>query len=104
MNPAQADDIGWRGNNQGDQMKSTLLWSNDGNGTNTSNFTGYPGGLRSSITEGEFQNMGDLGNWWTSTESVGDYVVYRYLHYDSPGVGRHNNSKSVCLSVRCVKD
>ncbi len=41
----QADATGWRGTNQGVQMKSAIGWTT-GNGTNSSGFNAFPGGFR----------------------------------------------------------
>ena len=46
MSEAEANDTGWRGNDQGRQMKTDYGWSLTINGTNTSGFSGLPGGVR----------------------------------------------------------
>ena len=83
MTQAEADswwgedygDIG-RDTDQGTQMKATIGW-NDwegiyGNGTNTSGFSGLPGGYTGLY--GRFEIAGQCGSWWSSTNEV----AYRY--------------------------
>ena len=43
---------GWRGTDQGTQIKSTYSWNNGGNGTNTSGFNAPAGGSRYSYNGG----------------------------------------------------
>ena len=100
------DDVlinGWRGTDQGSQMKSTSGWYNNGNGTNSSGFTALPGGYRNS--NGSFYNLGNNGNWWSSSENSGTNAWYRHLHYDNDQVGRYRNYyKTHGFSVRCLKN
>ena len=50
----------------GTKMKSTSGWVENGNGTNSSGFSGLPGGYR--YYDGTFDDIGDYGYWWSSTE------------------------------------
>ena len=72
------------------------------NATNTSLFTGLPGGAR-----GEFDgytNVNDVGYWWSSTEYYSDNATVRYLSNNSGYVASIDPSKKSGFSVRCVKD
>jgi uncharacterized protein (TIGR02145 family) len=69
--------------------------------TNSSGFTGLPGGYR--ILSGTFNLLGARSYWWSSTES-GSYAWYRNLNYDNDDVSRNIHGKEVGLSVRCVRD
>ena len=83
----------------GTKMKSTTGWQNNGNGSNTSGFSGLPGGKR----DGGFFNIGSFGNWWSSSVYTstawsgslsfngGHAVIYTYLKVSG-------------FSVRCLKD
>ena len=62
----------------GGQMKTTYGWENDGNGTNSSGFSGLPGGSRSS--DGYFDSAGNDGYWWSSSPDGSD-AWYRSLGY-----------------------
>jgi uncharacterized protein (TIGR02145 family) len=70
--------------------------------TNETGFTALPGGHRS-IT-GAFIDIGNFGNWWSSTEYNTNNSWYRYMSYNNSSVGRINGGKILGLSVRCVKD
>jgi uncharacterized protein (TIGR02145 family) len=98
---------GWRGTDQGAQMKSTTGWSAGENGTNTSGFTGTPGGYRYGLT-GSFNNVGDLTYWWTSTD--GDLTTSPYRRLDGALDATNNQVfrggvlKQGGKYVRCVKN
>ncbi len=102
MSQSQADGIGWRGTDEGVKMKSTSGWNNNGNGTNSSGFTAFPGGGRSS--SGSFGYLGLGGNWWSSSEGSGAHAWGRGLGYNHDQVGRGNYGKAGGFSVRCIKN
>jgi uncharacterized protein (TIGR02145 family) len=103
MTQAQADATGNRGTDQGAQMKYTSGWNGNGNGTNSSGFSGLPGGCRLPPTYG-FMNLGGLGLWWSSTESSLTGAWDRILYSYNTLVDRNPNSKEDGFSVRCVRD
>lgn len=79
-----------------------------GNGTNTSGFSGSPGGWRHPH-DGGFFNFGNAGMWWSSTENTASpgRAWHRYINsggYITCAFGRSNESISMGNSVRCVKD
>ena len=76
--------------------------THSGNGTNTSGFSGLPGGLRG--LNGTFDYFGSYGNWWSSAESDTDVVWGRNLDYDDGLVDRDYYSKGKGFSVRCLRD
>lgn len=89
----------------GGKMKSTgtQYWlSPNTDATNESGFSGLPGGLRS--FNGTFNDIGNLGYWWSSTEYITTNAWYRYLSYDSGIVYRYGNYKKDGFSVRCLRD
>ncbi len=70
--------------------------------TNTSLFTGLPGGYR--YSNGNYSDIGDGGDWWSSTEGNTDDAWYRTL-YGTNGVAyRDGGYKRNGLSVRCLRD
>jgi uncharacterized protein (TIGR02145 family) len=85
----------------GGQMKTTYGWNFGGNGTNSSGFSGLPGGYRNS--NGFFYNAGDVGYWWSSSPS-GSNAWGRYLYYYGENVARYSSSPRSGFSVRCVRD
>jgi uncharacterized protein (TIGR02145 family) len=86
----------------GTKMKSTSGWVENGNGTNSSGFSGLPGGYRSS--NGSFYTIGDNGNWWSSTEYGADDAWSRDLDYTNGDVERWYVDKESGFSVRCLRD
>lgn len=103
MSQSEADLTGWRGTSEGDKLKSEIGWEADGNGSNTSGFTAYPGGVRSGSSL-EFHELGSLGFWWTSSKYDETFSWYRALSRYEPKVGREKNYIGGGISVRCVKN
>ena len=97
MTSSQANSTGWRGTDQGTQMKATS-WG----GTNSSGFSALLGGYRFS-NNGFFDFQGDYGGWWSSSPS-GALAWYRALGSGDSNVFRLNNGTRFGFSVRCVRD
>lgn len=95
---------GWRGTDAGGNLKraGTTHWYSPNNGaTNSSGFTGLPGGYRS--TGGTFGSLTYYAYFWSSSED-GSLAWYRGLYYDYAQVGRDGSTQAYGLSVRCVRD
>ena len=95
---------GWRGTDAGGNLKETgtTHWSSPNTGaTNSSGFTGLPGGYCDS---GGFYNLGDSNSWWSSTENSSTNAWNRYLRHDNDKVHRGIDVKMRGFSVRCVRD
>lgn len=104
MSQEQADGAYWRGTVQGTMLKTITGWSNGGNGTNESGFSGNPGGYRF-YEDGHFYDQGTTGSWLTATEhTTGTTVLYRNLSSNYTGVFRQDAPKSAGKAVRCVRD
>ncbi len=101
MTQAQADAIDWRGTDQGTQTKATRGWANNGNGTNTSGFSGLPGGDR--YGNGRFRYIESYCGWWSSTEGTTGNARGRYLTYGSSNLGCYYSQMEDGFSVRCVR-
>ena len=86
----------------GKKMKSTSGWDENGNGTNSSGFSGLPGGTPDD--HGPFATIGKFGYWWSATEYDTNYAFTRSLSYNDDDLYRSHPGKGTCLSVRCVKD
>jgi uncharacterized protein (TIGR02145 family) len=84
----------------GGKMKDDVQW----NGSNSSGFTGLPGGDYSA----DFNSIGERGNWWSASESGSEpwesYSWYRSLSIYSDYVDRFNYSRHVGFSARCIQD
>ena len=100
MSESEAHHIGWRGTDQGTQMKTTWGWGIDGgiNGTNSSGFSGLPGGYRDS-ENGVYYGNGYDGLWWSSTPSF-----FRYMWNIHEDVRRGYLNQRNGFSVRCIQD
>ena len=90
------------GSGAGTKMKSTSGWKNDGNGNNSSGFSGLPGGYR--YDDGTFYVIDYGGYWWSSSEGNTDDALYCYLYCNYGNVYRGFDSEGRGLSVRCLRD
>jgi uncharacterized protein (TIGR02145 family) len=74
--------------------------------TNSSGFTGLPGGLRD--FDGAFDDVGGNGNWWSSTKASTTRITSgawaRFLTPGSDNVDGYGGNKRFGLSVRCLRD
>ncbi len=89
----------------GGKMKEagTQHWLSPNTGaTNSSGFTGLPGGMLG--TSFTFSAMFENGLWWTSTPQGPGAAWSRYLWYLFAGVDRNPTPKTIALSIRCVRD
>jgi uncharacterized protein (TIGR02145 family) len=96
----------------GGKMKSTgtieaatgLWYSPNTDATNESGFSGLPGSVRDNGGPFLLINIGDFGNWWSSTQiNATDAWAIRLNNYDG-AVYRSDWGTSPGFSVRCVKD
>ena len=77
--------------------------TNSGNGSNSSGFSGLPGGYRYDF--GLFSSVSSSSHWWSATEDEGLYAwSWLLAGYDSTIIFGDNDNKSSGYSVRCVKD
>jgi hypothetical protein len=76
--------------------------TNSGTGTNTSGFTGLPGGGRTG--SGAFGGQGNDGWWWSASEGNADDAYLRGLDkHDNYLFGSNYDEEEGC-SVRCLRD
>lgn len=93
MDASQAEDIGFRGTDQGKQLKSK----------GTSGMNLQLGGFRH--TDGSFGGLNENGFYWTATSHMTDGTAYRRsLNAGSDQVYRTNHDVTYGYSCRCVKD
>ena len=69
---------------------------------NKSGFSGLPGGGRHS--NGEFDNIGSYGYWWSSSENYSYIARFLNLYFNDSSVFRNSDYKGFGYSVRCVRD
>jgi uncharacterized protein (TIGR02145 family) len=89
----------------GGKMKEvgTTSWNSPNTGaTNTSLFTGLPGGTRGN--DGDYVNIGGNGYWWSSSEYNTASAWYRHLSTNGGNAGRYGGNKVYGFSVRCLRD
>ena len=69
--------------------------------TNESGFTGLPAGYRFS----NYESMGNLGYFWSSSEDTGNYAWLRGLSSDDSYCGQNISlEKQLGYSIRCLGD
>jgi len=104
----EADTTGARGGteNTGGMLKddSTNLWSPPNTGANNeTGFTALPGGSRNSL--GIFElSEGNVGIWWSSSQTDENDAYSRQLRYDSSAAFREISNLNAGYSVRCVRE
>ena len=103
MSSSAAANIGYRGTDQGAQLKASAADSPSWNGTNTSGFSALPGGLRNGYN-GDFSNEGYGGYWWSASPYGPSYAWNRKLYSGSDDVDRYYNLHRYGFSVRCLRD
>jgi uncharacterized protein (TIGR02145 family) len=89
----------------GGKMKETGLshWSSPNSGaTNSSVFTGLPGGLR--YSDGGFFDLSYYAYLWSATEINALDSWSRILSFYAINLERYNGTKTNGFSARCVKD
>lgn len=106
MAEVEAQSTGWRGTNEGSQMKTTYGWFQGGNGTNESGLSVKPGAFR--FPDGSYGgSMGSLGGlyaYFWSASFDGEMAWSRDLLWSSSGITRNTDNKESGFSVRCIKD
>jgi uncharacterized protein (TIGR02145 family) len=92
----------------GGLMKETgsIHWANPNYAaTNSSGFTGLPGGLRSMIVGSViYGSINIYGYWWSATEWNSTDAWGRFLGNNSSSIHVPILEKKLGISVRCVKD
>ena len=92
----------FRGEDEGDDLKSISGWNYNGNGTDEYGFNLFPAGLIS--YDGQFHVIGQGSRLATSTLYDGYYMIYREFFYNSSQIDRGVLTTNSGISVRCVKD
>ncbi len=102
MTSSEANSTGWRGTDQGAQLKASPSGYPSWNGTNTSGFLALPGGWR--YDDGAYNSGGAHGCWWSASPSGTYYAWRRYLYSSFDGVLRSRDGQRNGFSVRCLRD
>jgi len=89
----------------GSKMKATgtTLWrTSNTDVTNSSGFTGLPGGGRGG--DGSLSGIGGVGQWWSSSEYTNTTAWFRNLTHYAGSADRNGSNKGSGKSVRCLRD
>jgi uncharacterized protein (TIGR02145 family) len=86
----------------GYHMKADYGWFNGGNGTNSSGFSGLPGGYRDFY--GDFYNVGHRSEMWSSTPYESDQAWAWSLTNSSTSLNSGISALNMGFSVRCIQD
>jgi len=105
MSQAEADDVEYRGTDEGGKLKEagTAHWSFPNTGaSNSSGFNGLPGGIRN--TGSSFSLNMTHAYFWTSKPigTLGGWI--RGLQYEYSQVYRFGYSEKFGASVRCIRN
>ena len=87
----------------GEDMKAVFGWYESGNGSNSSGFSGLPGGFRGSV-DGSFEAAGQSGFWWSSTVWSSTHGEALGLYFGNDDCQTFGVPKNTGLSVRCIQD
>jgi uncharacterized protein (TIGR02145 family) len=103
---SELERTGERGN-IADKLKVPDGWNASAfSGNNSSGFSIMPAGSR--LDNGEYSNLGQYGNFWTSTVYDDRYgLLYlwnHHVHYNTNAVGRIYTVAQNGYSCRCVQD
>ncbi|HHS14246.1 MAG TPA: hypothetical protein ENN03_10840 [bacterium] len=106
MIQSEADNLGWRGTDEGGKLKEegTIHWNSPNTGaTNESGFTSLPGGYRCN-DNGYFVYLRECATFWSVAEYSTDSAWLRGLYYNISGVCRSRDYKRLGFSVRLIRD
>ena len=84
-------------------LRGTVTASQRYSGREVSGFSALPGGLRNN-NNGNFNNEGNNGYWWSASPNGTSNAWNRNLNSDNDNVNRNNNNTRNGFSVRCVRD
>lgn len=86
------------------KQTGTSLWTTPNtSATNTSGFTGLPGGVRNASTN-NFTQRGEFGHWWSASNYATTHAWSPYLYYNDSNSSITYHQMNDGLSVRCVRD
>ncbi len=84
------------------EAASGLWYSPNAEATNSSGFSGAPGGSRDFL--GVYSLIGSHGGWWSSLEADTNFAWGRDLNYGNGSASRDDYIKRDGFSVRCLRD
>ena len=96
---------GWEVSGGKMKEKGAIYWTGNIDASNSSGFTGLPGGTRNDVISLEnFINLNSFGYWWTSSAFDTQKAKYISLLNFSDDFYYGSSNKNVGNSIRCLKD
>jgi uncharacterized protein (TIGR02145 family) len=95
----------WGLNEAGVALKSSMIDTPPWDGTNSSGFSGEPGGIRND-GNGSSTNLGTYGAWWSATPALpfGTNAIAFGMYSGNPALNEFAGNLREGHSVRCVRD
>jgi uncharacterized protein (TIGR02145 family) len=89
----------------GAKLKNKFGWNEEGNGSNSSGFSALSGGSRFIYNQNnQFEFVGEIGSWWSSSERYEDNAWELSLYYTHGQVDISDFKKGNGCSVRCISN
>jgi uncharacterized protein (TIGR02145 family) len=101
LTSVEVETMGWRGTDEGNHLKSSDTDSPPWNGSNSSGFSGIPGG--GLLEQSGFEGYGTQTHWWSTTQ-LDNGAIVRGLSSEVPQIERTVQSTQSGLSIRCIKN
>ena len=84
---------------------SSNYWNRPNIGaTNETGYSALPGGHRDGREQPQFDGLGKIGYWWTSSVYNNYSAMSRELEFTDANISELFINKSIGSSVRCIKD
>jgi uncharacterized protein (TIGR02145 family) len=96
MDPDEAEEFGWRGTDQGTQLKE------DGTTGFDALLSGYKDGTV--LYDGRYFDIGYFAAFWSATEYDSIRAITRFVYVTYDDIYKGSYDKTSALSVRCIKD
>jgi uncharacterized protein (TIGR02145 family) len=85
----------------GQMLKGAGGWS-ENSGIDAYGFSAQPNGRR--YASGDFENLGDYGFWWSSTEDFASTAWLRIMYHQYSYVGYYSYTKMYGFAIRCLEN
>ncbi len=95
MDPDEADEFGWRGTDQGTQLKEHGTTGFD------ALLSGYKDGTV--LYDGRYFDIGYFAAFWSATEYDSIKAVTRFVYVTYDDIYQGSYDKTAALSVRCIR-
>jgi uncharacterized protein (TIGR02145 family) len=96
MDPSESDSLGWRGTDQGTQLKEGGI-----SGFNAL-LAGYKDGTV--LWDGRYFDIGYYGGFWSAKEHDSLTAIGYWVYVTSERILKTNYDRTAALSIRCIKD